>query len=120
MIESIGSSLYDSMNTAQSVSGGINATTSENTTAKSTQDSTAASTSAASSPDYYYDVKDLNKDGIVTLAEEIQYALTHPGEVLTSQAAASTGTIQSTAGYNQQGAMNEETAKSQGQIDIIV
>lgn len=112
------SSLYGSG--VQATTGKTGANNSLASSGTGTQKSTASSTST-SQPDYYYDKRDLNKDGIVTLEEELLYALTQ-GEQLTSQAATQTGAAQSVAAnYNQQG--NVETASSskpQAKIKIII
>jgi hypothetical protein len=46
----------------------------------SSSGSSSGSSSSSTSSDYYYDVRDLNKDGIVSAEEELIYELKHPGE----------------------------------------
>lgn len=111
------SSLYGPAYGVQATTGktGANNTLSSGSTSKP-----ASTNSAATLPDYYYDKKDLNKDGIVTLEEEILYALTH-GEQLPGEAAAQAAAARTTpANYNQQGSVNQVTEKTQSTIDIVV
>jgi len=117
-IDSIASSAYGSAYGTQALTANTNAGASSGTASSKTQSSTAGSGVTVSLSDCYYDVRDLNKDGVVTLEEEIIYALTH-GEQLPGQAAAAAN-AQGTAGYNQQGNMNEDLNNKQANIDIIV
>jgi hypothetical protein len=116
-IDSISSSVYGSAYGTQAVAGNTDTGTSGSSAVKSSKTSAAATTSL---PDYYYDVRDLNKDGVVTLEEESIYALSH-GEQLPGQASIQAGAVQNNAAnYNKQGNIAAEANKTPGQINIIV
>jgi hypothetical protein len=82
--------------------------------------STATNGTSNSNSDIYYDVRDANKDGIVSAQEEYQYALTHPGEETKSQVANATSNLQAVTQYNQQGSVWVSTNMIPGLINISV
>jgi hypothetical protein len=82
--------------------------------------STAASSTSNSNTGIYYDLRDTNRDGIVSAQEELQYALTHPGEEIESQVANATSKLQAITQYNQQGSVGVSTNKIPGLINISV
>jgi hypothetical protein len=69
---------------------------------------------------YYYDPRDTNKDGYVSRAEELAYALKHPGEYIASDAAASGSRLPSDAKYTRQGSMASGTPRTSTIIDLSV
>ena len=113
---------YTSLNTSQNInaSGGVQSATSGGGGAPSggasqassaSASSSSSSSSSTSSTSAVYDPRDLNKDGVVTYAEEIQYALMHPGEIQQSQSAG----IQA---YNQQGQSTSAEGTTQHTINV--
>ena len=82
--------------------------------------STASNGTSKSNTDIYYDVRDTNKDGIVSAQEELQYALTHPGEETKNQVANATSKLQAATQYNQQGSVGVSTIMIPGLINISV
>ncbi len=84
--------------------------TSQAASASSGSGSTSSS-SSTSSASAVYDPQDLNQDGIVTYAEEMQYALTHPLAAQQSQSSS----VQS---YNQQGQTTGAASATQSTISV--
>jgi hypothetical protein len=80
--------------------------------------STASKGTPNSNADIYYDVRDTNKDGIVSAQEELQYALTHPGEETKNQVANATSKLQAVTQYNQQGSVGVSTNKIPGLMSV--
>ncbi|MRR14315.1 hypothetical protein EG833_02570 [archaeon] len=67
-----------------------------------------------------YDRKDTNRDGIVSYAEELEWAIRHPGEdvfgrSLSSVEAAGNGTT-----YNESGGLSSSTDSSQSHINLYI
>jgi hypothetical protein len=75
------------------------------------QTTTAASGSSGSGK--VYDKKDSNEDGIVSAAEEIQYAIQHPKKANQNRIEGSTS-----PSYTQQGKMTDKTSGAQNAFDI--
>jgi hypothetical protein len=114
IIQAISSgTVFDSANSGQATSK--KSVANSNAGTSGAQKSTASTSSAS---DFYYDVRDTNKDGVVSLVEEIEYALTHPGEAINSQAGGSTSRIQINTQYNQQGSLRVSTSDVPALIDI--
>ena len=72
----------------------------------------------------YYDPADTNKDGIVSGAESLAYALTHP-QLGTHKAAntasshrAQTSTVHSANPYSQKGTVTSGTSANHGLLDL--
>jgi hypothetical protein len=82
--------------------------------------SAASKGTSTSDNDIYYDVRDTNKDGIVSLQEALQYALTHPGEEIKNRGTIDAGTQQAVIQYNQQGSVRVNTNTIPGLINISV
>jgi hypothetical protein len=82
--------------------------------------STASKSTSRSDTDKYYDVRDTNKDGIVSAEEELQYALSHPAEEIINQVANTTSKLQAVAQYIQQGNERGSTNMIQGLINISI
>jgi hypothetical protein len=82
--------------------------------------STASKGTSNSTTSTYYDVRDTNKDGIVSAQEELQYALTHPGEEIKNQIANAASKLQVVTQYNQQGSTGVSTNIIPGLINISV
>jgi hypothetical protein len=76
---------------------------------------TANSGTTSSSSTKVYDKRDLNKDGVVPAAEEMQYAIQHPDEAKKNQAVSLTS-----QDYTQQGKMRNNTSGVQSTFDIYV
>lgn len=92
---------------AQAPSGGDGAS-SGGASQTSSAGNSSSSTSSASA---VYDPRDLNQDGIVTYAEEMQYALTHPLAAQQSQSS-------SAQSYNQQGQITNTAGATQSNINV--
>jgi hypothetical protein len=82
--------------------------------------STASSSTSIFNTDIYYDVRDTNRDGIVSAQEEYQYALTHSGEEIKNQVANAASKQQAVTQYNQQGSVGVSTNMIPGLINISV
>ena len=82
--------------------------------------SSASKGTPNSNADIYYDIRDTNKDGIVSAQEEYQYALMHFGEETKSQVADTTSKMQAVTQYNQQGNVEVSTNMIPGLINISV
>ena len=95
----------------QGTSTASTGSSSNSTSQVNTTQSTSASSSASDSSKIY-DPKDLNKDGVVTYAEELQYLLTHPAE---KQQTLSTSTVLQT--YNSQGQTEATNVSTQSSIN---
>jgi len=109
--------------TAGSGSGNMGVMPSDTTGGRATDVvrlSTGSNGTSNYNADIYYDVRDTNKDGIVSAQEEYQYALTHSGEEVKSQFADATNKSQDVTRYNQQGNAGVGTNKIPGLINISV
>jgi hypothetical protein len=82
--------------------------------------STASTGTSGSNTEKYYDIRDTNKDGVVSAEEELQYALTHPGEEINTQVAIATNNLQAVTRYNQEGSAGTSTNKVPGLINLSV
>ena len=82
--------------------------------------SSASKGTSYSNTDIYYDIRDTNKDGIVSAQEEYQYALIHPVEETNSQVANAASKLQAVTQYNQQGSVGVSTNMIPGLINISV
>jgi hypothetical protein len=76
----------------------------------------SSNTGSTSTNTLYYDVRDTNHDGVVSLAEQIAYELTHAGAAISNQAEGSNNKIQLDKLYNQQGNVQ---ASAQGIPNLI-
>ena len=113
MIQAIsGKAMYGSENAVQAVAR-TSAGNNNGNAPSGTQKSTTTNSSS-----FYYDVRDTNHDGFVSLAEEIAYELTHPN-VVNSQGQSKDG-IKLDILYNQQGRLQTSSLSVQNLIDISV
>jgi len=88
---------------------GSSSTSGSATTATAAGSASASGNAAAGAgmAAQYFDKKDLNKDGVVSAAEEMEYDLTHPGE---------TGSV--STGYTQQGKAESKAGEAGNALDI--
>jgi hypothetical protein len=112
--------MFNSTSSVQANSKELNANNSSGTTTVETQKSAASTSTASSAIDLYYDVRDTNKDGIVSPEEEISYALNHPGGTISSRVTNSKNTAQISTQYNQQGSLRVSDNTLPGLINISV
>ncbi len=66
-----------------------------------------------------YDVKDLNKDGVVSENEEVQYAALHPTDAQNSQTNTLNAAGNTAQGYNAQGQMTENAGGTQNILNLM-
>jgi len=106
-----GSAQATSSTAESQASAGASATSSGGASQASAGSGSTSGSNSTSSASALYDPRDLNQDGIVTYAEEMQYAMTHSLAAQQSQSS----TVQS---YNQQGQIESSTGSSQSTISI--
>ena len=66
-----------------------------------------------------YDVKDLNKDGVVSDNEEVQYAMLHPTDAQNSQTSGLSAGNNTAQSYNAQGQMAENAGGTQNILNLM-
>ena len=76
--------------------------------------SSAAATGSAPSAGKVYDVKELNKDGVVSYEEELRFSMVHPEDVPSSQTAGL-----SAQGYDSRGQATDNPGEAQRAISIM-
>ncbi len=67
-----------------------------------------------------YDKKDTNKDGIVSYAEELDWAIKHPGEDVFGKALSSIQAADGNTTYTQSGVLSPGVETGKGQINLYI